>query len=212
MKKFIYLRSKKDYMKNIIIFAIVLTVIAIGCSEEEQDNTFEIESDIIQQAVASLDASKCNSISNEFLRNDCFVGVAGGTGNEELCENIAEELTKDECIRQAKIHKLPEDKKICEKASGYEKSACYTRLAVEKNESSYCEYIKLEEFTYGNRGNCYIRYISEYGSIEMCNEYFSEESWKNSCYFSLAVQQQNGSICNIMSNTIRKVSCNSQIN
>jgi len=182
-------------MKKVMILILILAILLTGaCSKQVTDSQCDViidENDrnkcyegekgreIINEAIAKKDSSKCAVLKLSHLKDGCYRNVAIEKKDPNFCEKVVGENSKDSCYSDVAWATF--DPKICEKVSKeVSKEACYYHLGLKSRDSIKCEGIPLTKY----RDQCLSGVSS--GSLDenICAK-MTDELLKNSCYKSV---------------------------
>ena len=131
----------------------------------------------------------CNSIEDSGWKDGCIKSIGSGEGI--ICENFADETSKDECYNL--LAEINQDAASCGKIKRpILKDDCYYHLAVSLNEPSFCDSISSHAIS----GSCYYSQAGVQIGILKDEEYCEKlGEMSDSCYYFLAIIKEDQSFC-----------------
>lgn len=172
----------------------------------------DVEDDFIPSTVWTL--NDCDAMEEE-SKNHCLKAIAVSEGNESICEKIQDIDLKNLCFMDLAYYYERID--LCEKSIEF-KSECALDLAIKTMNSSYCEKTNREQeicrqaFQEKNESICYTIGLGRAECVEgirlndsnKCNEI---DSFKDPCYYYIALETQNHLLCENLSLIELKDAC-----
>jgi hypothetical protein len=139
-----------------------------------------------------FDPQKCQSFSNEDIKNDCLKTAAHVNKDENVCLEIFDVNTRDDCYRILATDKTNPD--ICSKISNeYIQNNCFQLFAYRNHDELLCDRLKGESKYCKESLN-----MLKNNTIEVCNNMKSFDGSSpgdESCLFAFAIFNKDLEIC-----------------
>lgn len=143
--------------------------------------------------------ASCESLKVYTERFNCYVQLALENKSATLCNSILFRKDREYCYKEIAIKMS--DEQLCGKIqnSTIMMAACYRAVAVAKNNSSICNPLKGDEFSF-----CY---ALAKRSAYYCGKIESDKNYREVCYSDLAFLTKDKRICSLISNSDTKKNC-----
>lgn len=178
-------------------------------------------------ATVTRDVNICEKITEpyhliEYLRGNCYEGVAIETKDSGLCEKIGEKAIKDVCFLKVALE--AKDVSVCEKITDQirfqaSKDMCFSKIAIETKDISLCEKMGddlKKSICYAlvtNNANrcdrddrCYFRVAIETKDSNLCIK-ITNSNIQDQCYMNIARDTKDSSLCKKISGSSWKEDC-----
>ncbi len=142
-------------------------------------------------------------IGLKYEKEECYISTVEKTGDASVCENrVKDRERKDRCFGSVCVKTA--DIEYCEKIRDQSfKDIYYSFLAEEQNDTSYCE--KIKDFDDKEWCKISVKYPGM-SYTEHCEEIKSSEI-KGQCYFQLAINKSDASLCGRVIDKYDKDTC-----
>lgn len=165
----------------------------IACTEmycvpecEEKETQAEKDECWKERAVNESEASYCNNILDEGMKEECYTALEGEV-TEEDCEGISEISEKEECWKNKAIEES--DVFYCDKIASFGlKSECYTALGLDEPEPPTPPGVDecAQKAEQSEKDSCYKQKAIDAESEFFCGK-IVDKTVKNSCYTALGL-------------------------
>ncbi len=176
-----------------IIVVFVQSYSFLSYSKEKQAS---IEKSAIDNNNPSLCEKLPTSIPDITPRSECYLKVALATKDPTLC---VKELLGPYCYTQLAIKY--KDVSMCSYGTSSDTHTCYMDVASEVGGTKTCDLIQDNDY----RIWCYT--VIHKQTFELCKQE-GNEGIRNQCYYGLALNEKNGTLCNnIVNDNADKEDC-----
>jgi len=159
------------------------------------------------------DPSLCKKIEDEYTRENCEIL----SGQVDDCEGLSDSELKDACYHKKAIDEnciLSEEdnskcfhQELCDKIENiHNKNFCLMKVGSVLKDDSICEKIIGSE---SRKNYCLSSVASASGNIEECENF--DTTNKESCYYDIAVESNDQSICELITLDSKRDDCYFQI-
>lgn len=175
--------------------AVCYRVIAVAKADPLICEKIEVSKDrcYAEAAKTKPDMSLCDKVIEKNFKNRCYWNIAEAKQDFSFCEKITDDQDwRNRCFATMKNNSL-----LCDKIDQqFEKNICYLDIAIKKNDESLCKKMDeteiVEEWKQDKQTRC-MAMVSKDGSL--C-EKINRRSMKESCYFGVAIEKKDDSLCN----------------
>lgn len=176
---------------------------------DELENPLKREVCIKDLALQSLQTNVCRKLSI-FSKDSCINEIAVKTNKLDLCNEIENELRRNECIKIISINL--NEITACNAITDENRTIdCYYRIGLQKKILDSC--LKISPTSYGifKRDECIFSIATEQKNVDLCNlislSYVSSEFTRDKCFFSLVEKIEDISFCNKIIDLNRRNEC-----
>lgn len=188
-------------MKYQLLLLLIVSVIISGCvGQEPTKNKF-----------ATNQTLSCDKLTNT-AKDKCFSLIAQSTKDLTICNEIANETIKADCmIKTDYIKQLSSNQTknvSCAELADAARDKCYSLLAAKTGDEKFCD--KLSGQTSALKCRASVRLAKEPKTPVKCSNL--EGLKKDKCYALLAEATKKIDLCDKVTNTVLKSSCITKIN
>ena len=194
----------KDYCYSNV--AVAEKNIAI-CNEFVSKNSLKQDDCYSKLAKELKDLSVCgkvgtyDSISGNYRKDLCTIGVASVTKDLSACDKIIKEINNVDCLNA--VAKVTQDASICDSQSDLKsKDQCYYIVALEQKDSSKCDMMSNQD----SIDNCYMYVAEKQGDHSLCANIKGNKT-KDDCFVLVASHKLDLNICSQIVDSDSKQKC-----
>jgi len=200
--------SQTKILKTVFLISLIFCVILMGCVRDKKlDITEEQISEAKKQAIAigATSISKCNELTNDPAKDNCFLYLAVYERDPSICLMMPQGkfsgLRYRDCYEAVGMEM--KDVAICEDLDDAQLArACYHGVAVGTLDVSLCEKGSHKE-------DCYLKVGVGKSDLSVCDKIESSKKW--TCYMSIGINTQDSSICDRIEDDFKKEACHNTI-
>ncbi len=177
----------------------------LAIANEDYTQCNKDEACIIQYNRVNKDINACNELTLPQSKNACISII---NGNDNICSDLGNQITRDTC--RLKYVTETHDVDACTRITNdtYYSQECYTDIAINKIDATYCNFLPAIEF----RWNCLINYTKVINDANTCNMIptYVPKAYSN-CWFTYATSNFEPLGCTYVANPTYKKSCYERI-
>lgn len=145
--------------------------------------------------ISQSSPDRCYHLWDPSQKDNCLVLVASETMNISKCAEIEKASLAEQCYSLLLSKGVAANSSICQKLSGAAKDECFSRLAVQSNNPSYCMQMDPNS---SYRNNCLLKVAMSLDRPDIC-ESISQNASRNLCknqiFTNLAVKNKEPQFC-----------------
>jgi len=174
--------------------ALCYRVVAVAKADPSVCEKIEVNKDSCYAEVAKTkpDISLCNKVVAKSSKNRCYWNVADAKQDSSFCQNIID----DQDLKNRCLATIGSDSLLCDKINNQpERNSCYLNIAIKKNDQSLCEKMDETEIVEEWKQDTQIICMATVSGDKSLCEKINRESEKEDCYFGVAVEKKDDSLC-----------------
>jgi hypothetical protein len=195
-------------MKHLKILAlIVLSILILGCVAEQPTTTAEPRETVTPKATRKPPRQPRKTTTTTLRPDIQEFRKAKETGSIDYCGNIESPRLRDTCMRDIALN--TNNLRLCDSIQTQSiKDTCYYRIALNRTDSGICDQIVNSRLKELCPEMCDSVKAVQKDNIDACDKL--QEQARDSCYFGIAVNRKDSSICSKISNKNMLKNCKSK--